>query len=212
MSAPAPEAAPVEARGDVELSRSLVDSLGNPEASPDAGVTAYLSHLVGTLAEWLGDALSRTFETLPVPAGLGRAAAFTLLTLLAAWLLFVLIRWSLRRGRQDADAGSSPAPVRTEEGAPVPDRGAAAWRRRLDEHLAGGRVAEALEALWWWLARSLVGERADPSWTAAELVRASERTDLAPLLRHLEAFEYGPVPPRIDDVEALTRRLEGALS
>ena len=85
---------------------------------------------------------------------------------------------------------------------------AAAWRAELERRLSEGRIAEALEALWWWLARSVAGERAEPDWTGRELVARARREDLRDLVRRLDAFTYGPRRPAAEDLRRLLGRLE----
>ncbi|MBV8202178.1 MAG: hypothetical protein JOZ15_16280, partial [Acidobacteria bacterium] len=84
---------------------------------------------------------------------------------------------------------------------------AAAWRHEVERGLAEGRVAEALRATWWWLARSLAGERAQPTWTGRELLRVAGREDLGGLMRELDAMTYGPRPPAPEEVGRLVARL-----
>ncbi len=108
-----------------------------------------------------------------------------------------------RRARPEGTPGSRPAPA--------PERDAAAWRAELEARLAAGETAAALLALWWWLARSLAGSRAEADWTSRELVAQARRPDLLPLARRLDALTYGPGHPSPDDVRALVGRLEAAL-
>jgi hypothetical protein len=89
---------------------------------------------------------------------------------------------------------------------------AAEWRREIDRRLADNRVPEALRATWWWLARSLAGEAAEPTWTGRELLRRSRREDLRELLRLLDAMAYGPHRPAAGEVRRLAQRLEAALA
>jgi hypothetical protein len=96
--------------------------------------------------------------------------------------------------------------------APAAPRDAAAWRAELERRLAAGRIPEALEALWWWLARSLAGGEAEADWTSRDLVARSRREDLRGLVRRLDAFTYGPRQPGVEDLRGLLGRLEEALA
>ncbi len=89
---------------------------------------------------------------------------------------------------------------------------AAAWRAELERRLAEGRIAEALEALWWWLARSVAATQVEADWTSRDLVTRSRREDLRDFVRRLDAFTYGPRRPAVEDLRGLVGRLEEALS
>jgi hypothetical protein len=135
-----------------------------------------------------------------------------LAALVAALLLWLLVA-RLRRWTREEEG---EAPV-TAAAAPAAPLDAAGWRAELERRLAAGRIPEALEALWWWLARSLAGPRAEPDWTSRDLVARSRRDDsqgdqLRDLVRRLDAFAYGPRPPAPDDLRALLGRLEEALA
>jgi hypothetical protein len=95
---------------------------------------------------------------------------------------------------------------------PPAARSAAAWRAELERRLAAGLVAEALEALWWWLARSLASGQVEPAWTSRDLVTRSRREDLRDLVRRLDAFTYGARRPAVEDLRRLVGGLEEALS
>jgi hypothetical protein len=95
---------------------------------------------------------------------------------------------------------------------PAAERSATAWRAELERRLAAGHIAEALEALWWWLARSVAASQAEPAWTSRDLVARSRREDLRDLVRRLDAFTYGPRRPAVEDLRRLVGGLEEALS
>ena len=112
------------------------------------------------------------------------------------------------RSRRAPTAPPRVAPVAARDQAL---RDASAWRSALEAHLARGDVAAALEALWWWLARTLLAERALASWTSRELLTAAARNDLGGLAGRLDEMLYGPVPPAPGEVRVLLERLEKAL-
>ena len=128
------------------------------------------------------------------------------LAVLAALLILRLILPRLRRRTREEESAAAVL-----DAAPAA-RDAAAWRAVLERHLAEGRTAEALEALWWWLARSVAGERAEPDWTGRELVARARREDLRDLVRRLDAFTYGPQRPATEDLRRLMGRLEEAVA
>ena len=72
-------------------------------------------------------------------------------------------------------------------------------------------MAAACEALWWWLARSLLADPVEASWTSRELLVHAGRRDLTPGVRHLDRLIYGAVPPSPDDVRGLWGELREAL-
>lgn len=210
------------ARGDAELAARLVEDLGvatSAEASADAGWGEYLSHLAGWTIRAIAGFLFRVVDSLPLPAGWPRALAIVVIALALVLLVVVIVRAILarRRKRRESEDGSPEviaAPDGHSERERARARDAAAWRAELEALLAAGRVTEALAAAWWWLARALAGERADPSWTGRELLSHTGRRDLLPAVRRLEAFTYGgrrPAPAELSRLtDDLIARVEGA--
>ncbi|HKV07780.1 MAG TPA: hypothetical protein VJ725_06570, partial [Thermoanaerobaculia bacterium] len=86
------------------------------------------------------------------------------------------------------------------------------WRAELERRLAAGRAAEALEAAWWWLARSVAGDRVEPDWTSRDLLAQTRRADLTDVVRRLDVLTYGPERPGLDEVRTLVGRLEAVLA
>ena len=177
----------------------------------EAGWSAWLIERIGRAWASLMDHLVRAFDAvdvgnrplLAIAAGIGLAVAAALV-----WQLVAAVQ--RRRTRRPPAGDAGVAAVAASEG-PTAGWGADAWRTEIDRRLAAGRVREALEAVWWWLARALAGPRAAASWTGRELLAHSRRPDLAPLLGRLDAFAYGPAPPGSVAVRELTRGLEGRL-
>jgi hypothetical protein len=145
---------------------------------------------------------------------------WSLLGLVVAALLVLLVRLVRVARRKDAvrlppvtaavAPGGDAAPAAV--GADATAWDAAAWRLELDRLLTDGRVADALSAFWWWLARSLAGARAEANWTGRDLLRWSRRDDLRPLMRQLETLRYGPEPSSVAAVRRLVSRLEANLA
>ncbi len=173
--------------------------------------TSYLAEVVSFLLQAMQKALEAGLERLNLPPALVTVVVWGLAALAVLLIAWVALSWWRRRRRaKDPGAGSVAALE-----VPPSRRTAAAWRAELDRRLAENRIAEALEALWWWLARSLAGDRAEPDWTTRDLVARSRREnsrDLRDLVRRLDAFTYGPHPPAVDDLRRLVGRLEAALA
>jgi hypothetical protein len=189
----------------VLIERALAS--GGVERTPVPPESSYFGELLGAAAEFFVRALMAGAKRLHVPPGVLwwiAAGLAALLVLAIARLAFSRLR---RRKvvREGAEAVTAALP-------PAAPRDAAAWRAELERRLAEGRIPEALEALWWWLARSLAGGEAEPDWTSRDLMARSRREDLRELVRRLDAFTYGPRPPGIEDLRGLLGRLEEALA
>ncbi len=168
--------------------------------------SSYLGELGRVFEEAFIRALLRGAEMLRLPRGVFLALAVgvggvALLLILRA--LLPRLRRRSPRPEPGALAASAVSPAALD---------AAAWRAELERRLAGGRTAEALEAAWWWLARSLAGDRAEPDWTSRDLVARAGRPELAPLVRRLDGLTYGPRRPDLNEVRSLVGRLEEALA
>ncbi len=125
-------------------------------------------------------------------------------------LAVVALRLLLRSAKTRANAAAPPV---RESGRPGAESGRtrAEWREELERRLDRGDIPAALEALWWWFARSLGEGRVDSSWTSRELLAARRRQDLAPHARALDGMMYGPRPPLPDETRDLLARLEEVL-
>jgi hypothetical protein len=169
------------------------------------------SSYFGELARAVLNALFRAMERGARMVHLSRQTMIAAAFVAAALALFLIVRALLPRLRQRRrPAARAMAAMAT--AAPALELDAVAWRAELERRLAAGRSAEALEAAWWWLARSLAGSRALPDWTSRDLVSRAGRPDLAVLIRRLDAFIYGPRRPAPQDVRSLVDRLEEALT
>jgi len=176
------------------------------ERAPVPAESSYLGELGRAAQQALLKALMKAGEALHLSprvlwAAVALLAALVFL-LIARAVLARLRRRNVMEEREAAAAGSAPR-------APLD---AAGWRAELERRLAEGRTPDALEALWWWLARSLAGPEAAADWTSRDLVARSRRDDLRHLVRRLDAFTYGPRPPEIEDLRGLVGRLEAALA
>jgi len=205
---PALAAAPPLGGRIVPADRALMERVlaqGHVERVPVPPETSYFGELFRAVQRAIVEALFRGSRMFRLPRSVLEWGAAGL-AVLAAILILKLLLPRLRRARQEAEVST------TVVGAAPAYRDAAAWRAALERYLAEGKTAEALEALWWWLARSVAGERAEPDWTSRELVTRSRREDLRELVRRLDAFTYGPRPPATEDLRRLMGRLEEAVT
>jgi hypothetical protein len=186
------------------LERVLTSS--GVERTPVPPESSYLGELVRTALEALVQGLEKGARMVHVPAQALIAAAFVAVAVALFLIVRALLPYLRLLGRK---APGTPALVAMP--APAAELDAAGWRAELDRRLAAGRSAEALEAAWWWLARSLAGSRALADWTSRDLVIRAGRPDLTALVRRLDAFIYGPHRPAPDEVRGLVSRLEDAL-
>ena len=186
------------------LERVLASS--GVERAPVPAESSYLGELGRAAQQALLRALMKAGEALHLsPRVLWAAVALfaaLVFLLIARAVLARLRRRTVEEEKEVVATGSLPT---------VP-RDAAGWRAELERRLAEGRTPDALEALWWWLARSLAGPEAAADWTSRDLVARSRRDDLRHLVRRLDAFTYGPRPPEIEDLRGLVSRLEAALA
>ena len=190
------------------LARVLASS--GVERSPVPPASSYLGELFAALRRAVVEAIVAGARWLRVPSSVLWGIVAVLAALAALLILRAVAARVVARVRRPA---ADPSPGTT-AGRPAPavPRDAAGWRAELERRLTEGRTREALEALWWWLARSLAGGEAEPDWTGRDLVARSHRQDLRDLVRRLDAFTYGPRPPRVDDLRGLLDRLEEALA
>jgi hypothetical protein len=217
MSAAAGLAFPAAAADPALLARVLASS--RVERRPRPPDASYLRDLAAGFLRALAELAASASQRLRLPQWLLVAAV----AMLAGTALALLARawWRRRRRRRGAAAGSG-RDLAHDGGAGAATSGdrraedeawdAAAWRLELERRLAQERIPEALRAAWWWLARSLAGTAAEPTWTGRELLRWSRRDDLGALLRQLDAMAYGPRQPGTAEVRRLAARLQEALS
>ena len=133
-----------------------------------------------------------------------------LAALVAVGILFFLARSVVRRRRRlvSAPAVTGAGPAASGPGA---QRDRSAWRAEMETRLAADDVTAALEALWWWFARSLCAAAVDPAWTSQELLARCGRPDLAATARVLDRLLYGSERPSVPQVRHFAGRLEGLL-
>lgn len=204
---------PLEIRfetADSELVARLERENAVDTAVPRRGVLAYLDHLRDRLAIWLLDLLRPLGG---YAKGVGTAIGGTALIaaiLTALLLLFLGVRYLVRRRSRLAPNPSSSAIP-----GPAPHTlswDTARWRQELQHRIEGADVAGSLEAVWWWLARSLLGSRVQDSWTSGDLLSSSNRAGLKEPVRRLERMMYGTRTPSLEEVLDLVQSLERQLA
>jgi hypothetical protein len=186
------------------LQRAL--TAGRVERVPVPPQSSYLGELTQTLTRLFMDLLRLAGEKVHLPRQVLQAVPFVLAALVALLVARLIVTRMQRRPAEKKEQDVAEIGL-----APVA-RSAAGWRAELERRLAEGRIAEALEALWWWLARSLAAGQVEPDWTSRDLVTRSRRDDLRDLVRRLDAFTYGPRRPAVEDLRLLVGRFEEALA
>jgi Domain of unknown function (DUF4129) len=185
---------------------ALGRALAGVDRAPVPPEGSYLAEIGRVIQEAILEALMRGARVLH----LSKWTFFVLALGVAILALVLIVRalWPRLRRRSPAPERGALAAVP----APAAALDAAGWRAELDRRLAAGRIPQALEALWWWLARSLAGAAVEPDWTTRDLVARSRRDDLREFVRRLDAFLYGPLPPSAEDLRGLLRGLEERLA
>jgi hypothetical protein len=176
------------------------------QRSPVAPAGSYLGELFGAFQRAMVAAIVAGAKWLHLAPWM----LWGIVGVLAALAALLIVRAVVSRVRRRPAA--EPKAITTSAGAPALPPDAAGWRAELERRLAAGRTREALEALWWWLARSLAGAGAEPDWTSRDLVARFRRQDLRDLVRRLDAFTYGPRPPEVAELRGLLDHLEEALA
>lgn len=186
------------------LERVLIETRARTDM-PGPAWSDYLRSAAGAFADWLADTLRPLSALLHVAPGILQALAWLILACAAAVLVLLLARVAARWRRPTS--ATLPAAVELV----TPTWPAESWAKELERRLAAGRARAALEALWWWLARSLAGPTVESSWTTRELLRSARRNDLGALGRALDRQLYGAGEPALQDVRVLAARVRAAL-
>jgi hypothetical protein len=212
LAAFGPAAAPVFSLhcADADLVRRVLAETGVVRKPPGPRLMAYF----GAWGEAIGGWIAEFFAARPGLAGQIAAAveiaAVAIVVAAGARLAVSLARRLARR--------SAPAPAPAPGWSQVPAqtsgrRDRLGWRQEIEASLERGDVAGALEALWWWLAASLLPEAAvDSSWTTRELLMKARRPELLGLGAMLDVLMYGRRAASAGDVTACLARLEERLA
>jgi hypothetical protein len=195
---------------DHALLREIIQQERLAHARPDPDWWGWLVELVRAALERLPDVFlpaRRALQSLGLSMD---TVATLLLALLAALIVAVATIAALRLLRRGTPA-PLPRDAMAAEALAAEPREKGAWRASLEAHLREGRMAEALEAVWWWLAASVSRGPVDPSWTSRELLARAGRLDLRPWASLLDRMTYGPQRPAVAEVRHLVDALEGAV-
>ena len=202
-----PIATPAFADG-AALERVLAESDVATRRGPP-GLWAYVGTLVRRLLAWVGGGLESAAAAVALAPLLVRILAWAVAAAAAAAVVAAVVALVRRRLRRPGARGEPPPPPAAPAGSRA--RGAGEWRAEIERSLAGGRIAEALAAVWEWLAGALCGAGAEPSWTGGELLAPARRPDLAPAVARLDAMTYGPRRPLPAEVRELVGGLDRGL-
>jgi hypothetical protein len=177
---------------------------------PSPSLTGYVGAWNEAIAHWIVE----FFNARP---GVARSIVFAVeiagiaIVVVAVVMLAVILSRRLRPRRAPVEPtppGWSRVPAAAAAG-----RDPSFWKSEIEARLARGDVAGALEALWWWLAASLLpGKRVDTSWTTRELFAQARRPELFSMLATLDVLMYGRGAPSAGAVSACVSRLEGILA
>jgi hypothetical protein len=194
--------------GNSELARRVLAETHVATTPSGPRIADYFGVLLESALRSIATALAATFAGAGGVLPVLRLVALAIVLAAVVLVLFSVIRRVLARRRRDFSPAGSRIDV---AGAAPRRRDAAAWRREIEVRLAGGDVAGALEALWWWFAESLSATIADPvdsSWTTRELLVRAARRDLARVGVELDILLYGLRRPTASDVSASLERFE----
>jgi hypothetical protein len=200
--------APVAA--DHALVRRVLEQERIAHALPAPDWSEYLVELARAVLEALPDAIAPARDAIAglgismetVAAVLGGVVTVTLVSLAA------IVVWRMLRRTRPGGRFAEVADAAAVREAP---RDPSRWRALFEEHLRAGRIAEALEAAWWWLAASISRGPVDPSWTSGELLARAGRADLRSWASRLDRKTYGPLRPAPDDLRDVVEGLESAV-
>jgi len=196
---------------DSELVLRLARENAVDTVVPRRGVLAYVQHLRHRLTLWFIDLLQPLGQ---YAKGLGNVIGGTAMVaavLTALLLLFLGLRHFVRRRRSRVAADPSISAIPGPEPR-IASWDTARWRQELQRRIDESDVAGSLEALWWWLARSLLGSRVQDSWTSGDLLSSSNRAGLKEPVRRLERMMYGTRSPSLEEVLDLVQSLERQLA
>lgn len=175
------------------LERVLTES--GVDRTPQPPAASYAGELYTSLVENLLAAIARAGRMLHLDADV-----VTWVLAGAVALLLAVAGWRIARALRSRRAAPETGERTIAQELPAAERDAAAWWTELERCLAEERIEAALRAAWWWLARSVSGERAAADWTSRDLLVHSGRNDLREPLRRLDALLYGPRRPQAGDI------------
>jgi len=199
------------ARADRDLLARILAEAGVERSLPEPSWGEYVNEVVQALAAWLLEPLQRFSSS---RALWPQVVAWVLLAALVSVLVLFLARFLLRNVKR-REGGATPSlslAAERAEDAERATRDRETWRAEIERRLSADQVEAALEAVWWWLAVSLLARSVDPAWTSRELLAAANRRELSPLAATLDRMVYGPTRPNVPEIHGLVSRVEAALA
>lgn len=194
---------------DLELVRTILSDTGVERVPEPLGWGAYFANLLDVLFEWLGGFVPKSLRMGGAFPVVGAVIAGVVLVGVAVALVVHFRR--LAAGRTGLGLGRPHRHVdRTT--ILVPELDSAGWRAELERRLAAGDVRPALEAAWWWFARSIASGPIDPAWTSRELLVRCDRPQLFPIAGRLDVLIYGAGEPTESDVRRLVDTVQEAIA
>ncbi len=211
QGSPAADSAPRAIEADREQLRQIMVERRIESTSRQPGLSLYMRDAALAFSRWMAgvlELLMPRFSRL-LAGSWAEPLLKLLLALLAMLLLAYLVPFVVRRWLRRQVAEQQPVWELPEDDSPDPLD--PRWEAELRQRLERGEIAAAIEALWWWLARRLVGADAEPSWTSRELITRADRRDLMPSVRRLDRMIYAEGQPSADDVSNLWHDLREAV-
>lgn len=200
----------VRATADPALVERALRDTGVEREPPQPSFGAYVGHVAERLSRFIAERLTHAADVLQSSGVSPRVVAWGVVALAGLALAWALVGALVgRRAAVRPVPAVTTRPAAPGEGMRLRER--EEWRRELEARLERGDAAAALEALWWWLARSLSGAAVQSSWTSRELLAHAGRLDLAPLAASLDRLLYGSARPGVDDVRRLAGRMQAVL-
>jgi hypothetical protein len=209
--------APELAGADYPLVEKLISESRVSTSAPRPSPSQYVKDLVGTVIAWIGGIVSFSPGMIELLALVITWLALLLFGIAIGVLVVLVLRmWRGRpeKSRQPVSDGDLAAHSRHSATSQW-DEPESCWQE-LQRALDQGQIADALAALWWWLARAVAGCAADATWTTRQLLafqgsRVSAQPNLVRLCRQLDRMIYGPRMVRVDEVRELAGDLRSAL-
>jgi hypothetical protein len=211
---PTLEAAPASA--DHRLVEKLVSESRVNSSPPRPSPTLYFKDLVGSVIAWIGGIVSISPGMIELLAEVITWMALLLFGTAIGVLIVLVLRMRRRHSRRSRQpANGDLAELSMHAVSSLWDDPETCWQE-LQRALDQGQIADALAALWWWLARAVAGCAADATWTTRQLLafqgsRLTAQPELVKLCRRLDRMIYGPRQVGVDEVHQLAGELRSAV-
>lgn len=197
-----PIAATAQEAPDEALVERVLRETGVEDRPERPQITDYVQHLFGHLlatsaARGSATALGSILQaTLWVLVGLAACAV--------VWLL-----WIVARSRRSRTPTPSQADYATVVDVPVTVlKSAAQWREEVEACLAGGELAGAVRATWWWIVTAVARGEVQPSWTTRDAARLPGHSGMGSLLHRLDRMAFGLNRPDGEQIRTIVNDAE----